>query len=542
MEEVKTLVTRAQGGDRESFAALVRRFQDMAVAYAYTVLGDFHLAEDAAQEAFVGAYLDLANLCQPAAFAGWLRRIVFGRCTRVTRARKLDIVPLDLAGQIASPVPDPGAYVEARELKRMVRDAVEALPEHQRQATALFYISDYSHREIAAFLEVPATTVKKRLHDARKRLKENMVDMMKDDLQRRAPSRSQGFAGKVLEGIQVRPGDSTLISAFHPMLKAVGDERSIAHLCGVLGHAFSFMMNKDGGEIWQQSNIDWGLFWEQLDLLGRDFHRFDAVLKGARPAPSAEELKDLKEETWSAVVQSINRGAPAVAWQPMTLAQRDSGVSAYEWGLLIGYDEGERTYTVRHPRYTAEYTVPYDQFGYTDPVNWYHVLVLGAAKPIDPISAAVKALEQAIAFAYGTRYAPDEALYQTNAVGFAACELWRQALDSGKANLRFAPAHADILRWLRLQAATYLREIVGELPEDARSPLKKAATAYEAEAYAATKLQAVCRHAGDMGRFGKVMRQDAVAALDEALAAEREAIARIEAALALPSMAVRKRS
>ena len=71
IEELKTLVVRAQEGNLEAYSALVRRFQDMAVGYAYSLLGDFHLAEDAAQEAFVGLYLDLHRLREPASFLGW---------------------------------------------------------------------------------------------------------------------------------------------------------------------------------------------------------------------------------------------------------------------------------------------------------------------------------------------------------------------------------------------------------------------------------------------------------------------------------------
>jgi DNA-directed RNA polymerase specialized sigma24 family protein len=53
MEEVRSLVVRARGGDLEAYGEIVRRFQDMAYGYAYSILGDFHLAEDAAQEASV---------------------------------------------------------------------------------------------------------------------------------------------------------------------------------------------------------------------------------------------------------------------------------------------------------------------------------------------------------------------------------------------------------------------------------------------------------------------------------------------------------
>lgn len=59
------LIERTRSGQLDAYGDLVRRFQDMAVDYAYSLLGDFHLAEDAAQEAFVRAYLELSELRQP---------------------------------------------------------------------------------------------------------------------------------------------------------------------------------------------------------------------------------------------------------------------------------------------------------------------------------------------------------------------------------------------------------------------------------------------------------------------------------------------
>ena len=63
-----------------AFSELVRLFQDMAYGCAFAHLSDYHLAEDVAQEAFLVAYLKLASLDDPAAFPGWLRRIVQFQC------------------------------------------------------------------------------------------------------------------------------------------------------------------------------------------------------------------------------------------------------------------------------------------------------------------------------------------------------------------------------------------------------------------------------------------------------------------------------
>jgi DNA-directed RNA polymerase specialized sigma24 family protein len=89
VEELNRLFARAQVGDLEAYGRIVRRFQDMAVGYAYSLLGDFHLAEDAAQEAFIEIYLYLGRLYGPAVFPSWLRRAVFKHCDRVTRRRQL---------------------------------------------------------------------------------------------------------------------------------------------------------------------------------------------------------------------------------------------------------------------------------------------------------------------------------------------------------------------------------------------------------------------------------------------------------------------
>ena len=81
------------------------------------------------------------------------------------------------------------------------------------------------------------------------------------------------------------------------------------------------------------------------------------------------------------------------------------------WGLLVAYDESKNPYTVRHQYLKTEIIVQYNQFGYTDPVDWYCVMVLGDKKPINQSKLAVKSLENAVAFANGNRFKLDDALY-----------------------------------------------------------------------------------------------------------------------------------
>ena len=87
----------------------------MAVGYAYAILGDFQLAEDAAQQAFVTAYCRLKQLERPERFDGWPRGIVRFECLPFRRRRRLAHVPLESAAAIVSSSPGPAQTREAQE-------------------------------------------------------------------------------------------------------------------------------------------------------------------------------------------------------------------------------------------------------------------------------------------------------------------------------------------------------------------------------------------------------------------------------------------
>src|SRR5262245_36766305 len=132
MEDLKTLLCRAQAGDREAFDPVVRRFQDMAVGYAYALLGDFHLAEDAAQEAFLGAWRGLPQLRATEAFANWFQKIVFLTCQQYRRRKRLATVPLDMAAEQICPAPGPAELAEGREQRDGLLELIRSLPETER--------------------------------------------------------------------------------------------------------------------------------------------------------------------------------------------------------------------------------------------------------------------------------------------------------------------------------------------------------------------------------------------------------------------------
>jgi RNA polymerase sigma factor (sigma-70 family) len=190
---------------REAFGELVIRFQDMAFGCAFAVLGDAYLAQDTAQEAFVVAWQKLAQLREPAAFPGWLKRIVLSQCSRLTRCRRLQILPLEEGVDTSAANPGPQFCAEQRDLVTKVVQAINTLPENERLVTTLFYVNGYTQADIGEFLEVPVSTVNKRLYSARQRLKGRVVELFKGDLQQQRPSRNTNFSKEV--NTKIRPFD-----------------------------------------------------------------------------------------------------------------------------------------------------------------------------------------------------------------------------------------------------------------------------------------------------------------------------------------------
>lgn len=219
-------IAKAQSGDKEAFGWVVRRFQDMAVAYAFSILGDHQLAQDAAQEAFVEVYRTFHALREPRGFAAWLRKIIFKHCDRLTRGRQVTTVPIKAAENFASLETPVEQAAEGRETSQEVQQAIHDLPEGERLVIGLFYMGGYSHREIAEFLGISAALVKSRLHQGRGRLKERMLITMKDNLHENRPSRDDEFLARVNEVVGLMLASRTdfrrIIIADNPQTALMG--------------------------------------------------------------------------------------------------------------------------------------------------------------------------------------------------------------------------------------------------------------------------------------------------------------------------------
>jgi len=192
-------IFRAQRGDPEAFADLIRMYQAMVFGYALSMLGDAELAEEIVQETFFAAHSSLPALQDALAFPGWLRGVTRHQCYRVLRRRRSPTAPLEQAYAVADPSPDLDEQVHTEELRANVWNAVMALPRAQRDVVILYYLQEQSQLQVATFIGVPVSTVNMRLHAARKTLCRSLLATVKNEMNDVPPPDVADVLGSILQ-------------------------------------------------------------------------------------------------------------------------------------------------------------------------------------------------------------------------------------------------------------------------------------------------------------------------------------------------------
>ena len=171
-ETETSLIEQAQNGDRNAFGELVRCHYEGVVQVVYRMCGDTGLAEDATQEAFLRAWVNLPFFQPKSPLRNWLYRIALNAALDVLRRKPEETLEDEQAWMLTDQAEGPETALIEKERVTLLQQAMKALPEAARSALILREYSELSYQEIANVLEVPIGTVMSRLNYARNRLRE----------------------------------------------------------------------------------------------------------------------------------------------------------------------------------------------------------------------------------------------------------------------------------------------------------------------------------------------------------------------------------
>lgn len=224
----------ARDGDGNAFSSLVSEHRALVIGLCRRLLRDDHLAEDALQEACVTAWVEIGRLRNPEQFGPWLAGIAINLCKGWLRKPRPNEWSLDaLSGGLFfgfSESVEPGPEDRALQVHvaEVVHEAIRELPESQQRPMFLYYIDGLAHREVAALLGTSPGAIRVRLHDARSKLKQKLLELWEEEM----PSNEKEMPMRLLDVSEARPSQQ---SALHVAI--LSDEKEERYLPIFMGAA-----------------------------------------------------------------------------------------------------------------------------------------------------------------------------------------------------------------------------------------------------------------------------------------------------------------
>lgn len=168
----KELVEAYLAGDKTALAALVKRWHKLFCDKAYWLVKDKDVAKDIAQDSWTTIIHKIDKLKNPNQFKYWAFRIVCNKSTDWLRQQAKNqkrIIGYDMEIESSE-----GHYSEDQIQKQILLKAINALPTNQNEVVKLFYLQDYSLKQISELLNISVGTAKSRLFHAREKLKNTL--------------------------------------------------------------------------------------------------------------------------------------------------------------------------------------------------------------------------------------------------------------------------------------------------------------------------------------------------------------------------------
>ena len=181
------LMLRVRSGDDESFELLLNRHRRPLISYFCRMVRDQALAEDLAQEVFLRVYQARERYQPEARFTTWLYRIATNLALNAIRDRRGPDAPAEAEGDPGDPPearivdskPTAEQNLVRRDRDRIIRQAVEALPDNQRAAVILHKYQEVDYRQISRILGVSESAVKSLLFRAYETLRQRLEPLLK---------------------------------------------------------------------------------------------------------------------------------------------------------------------------------------------------------------------------------------------------------------------------------------------------------------------------------------------------------------------------
>lgn len=174
MEDEQRWVQQVLAGDKQAYAHIINKYKNQLYATILRMTKNPQDAQDLIQDAFIKVYRNLDKYDRSGSFAGWLYRVSINHCMDEFRKKRFATVQVEIDDEMSVNPNHPELVFLKKEKSRQLERLIATLPEDERLIILLRYVNDMSYDEIGELMEVPLSTVRNKLHRAKKKMRDTV--------------------------------------------------------------------------------------------------------------------------------------------------------------------------------------------------------------------------------------------------------------------------------------------------------------------------------------------------------------------------------
>ncbi|MCR2820059.1 RNA polymerase sigma factor [Lederbergia panacisoli] len=170
MQEEFQWIQEVLAGNKQAYTHIINKYKNQLYATILRMTKNPHDAQDLVQEAFIKVYYQLEKYNERGSFSGWFYSVAINHC--MDEFRKKRYKQVEMTEKIMGKNPNhPEVVFLKREENRQLEQLLSTLPEDERMIILLRYVNELSYEEISELVDVPISTVRNKLHRAKKKLR-----------------------------------------------------------------------------------------------------------------------------------------------------------------------------------------------------------------------------------------------------------------------------------------------------------------------------------------------------------------------------------
>ena len=174
MEEEQLWIQQVLAGDKQAYAHIINKYKNQLYATILRMTKHPQDAQDLVQDAFIKVYRNLDKYDASGSFSSWLYRVAINHCMDEFRKKSHSTVQVEIDETKVVNREHPEVVFLKKEKSRQLERLISTLPEDERLIILLRYINEISYEEIGEMMDVPLSTVRNKLHRAKKKMRETV--------------------------------------------------------------------------------------------------------------------------------------------------------------------------------------------------------------------------------------------------------------------------------------------------------------------------------------------------------------------------------